>query len=250
MNEWRVIRFTQAKTGLAPLPDIPASEIESGRPVQCGIEFFRDPTIGLVAGVWDCTPYTSKTGPYSVNEFMIVLEGSVTIDEVSGRSTTIRAGESFILPKGLVCQWRQTEYIKKYYVIFDDSSGVDPAGASAMETLRIDPSLPREPSDPPPASLLVGPAPRQSGRQWFEDATGQWTVGVWDSTPYRRKAVPFGRHELMHLLEGMVTLSNPDTGWSETFRAGDTFFVPLGANVEWLSTEYVKKYYCIMIPAR
>jgi uncharacterized cupin superfamily protein len=245
-----VIRFAlngQRHEGLGVWPEIPAAEIETGAPVQRGIEYFSDPGIGLSAGVWDCTAFIGKMGPYPVNEFMIVLEGAVTMVAEDGSSTTVSAGESFIIPKGTVCQWRQDGYMKKYYVIFDDASGADPAKASAQGVLKIDPSLSREPSPPPAADLLIGPSPRQSGRNWFEDASGQWSVGVWDSTPYRRKAVPFPRHELMHLLEGSVTLSDPN-GWSETYRAGETFFVPMGANVEWLSTGYVRKYYCIMIP--
>lgn len=233
--------------GLAPMSDIPAAELVAGKPTQRGIEYFSDPRIGLTAGVWDCTAFTTKMGPYPVNEFMIVLEGSVTMVEATGRETKVSAGESFVIPKGIVCQWKQEGYIKKYYVIFDDMSGADPAKASAQQVLKIDTSLDRTPTESPAANLLIGPSPKQSGRNWFEDGSKQWTMGVWDSTPYRRKAIPFPRHELMHLLEGSVTLSSPD-GWQETYRAGDTFFVPMGANVEWLSTEYVRKYYCIMIP--
>lgn len=245
-----VIKFAAnglANEGLALWAAIPADELESGQPVQHGIEYFSVGRIGLSAGVWDCTAFTGKMAPYPVNEFMIVLEGAVTMIEANGRETTISAGQSFVIPKGLVCQWRQLGYMKKYYVIFDDASGADPAKASAQRILRIDPALSRSPTPSPAADLLIGPCPRQSGRNWFEDASGQWTMGVWDSTPYRRKAIPFPRHELMHLLEGSVTLSDP-AGWRETFRAGDTFFVKMGANVEWHSTEYVKKYYCIMIP--
>ncbi|WP_374649890.1 cupin domain-containing protein [Dongia sp.] len=250
MTKNRAIRFAlngQQHEGLSTWPAIPADEIDSGSPVQRGLEYFNDPRIGLSTGVWDCTAFTGKMGPYPVNEFMIVLEGGVTMMGQDGGVTHVAAGESFIIPKGTVCQWRQDGYLKKYYVIFDDASGADPARASAQRVLKIDTLAPREPTPSPAAELLIGSSPRQSGRNWFEDASKQWTVGVWDSTPYRRKAIPFPRHELMHLLEGSVTLSDPD-GWSETYHAGETFFVPMGANVEWLSTEYVKKYYCIMIP--
>lgn len=235
--------------GLASMPEIPAAELVAGKPVQRGIEYFHDAKIGLTAGVWDCTAFTTKMSPYPVSEFMIVLEGGVTMIEADGRETKVSAGESFVIPKGTVCQWRQDGYMKKYYVIFDDASGADPAKASSLQVMKIDTALPRETTPSPAADLLIGPSPKQSGRNWFEDASAQWTMGVWDSTPYRRKAIPFPRHELMHLLEGSVTLSDPQ-GWSETYRAGDTFFVPLGANVEWHSTEYVKKYYCIMIPKK
>jgi uncharacterized cupin superfamily protein len=84
-------------------------------------------------------------------------------------------------------------------------------------------------------------------RGWFEDLTGQWTVGVWDATPYERKVSPFPRHELMHLLEGSVTLTDGQ-GDAQTFTAGDTFFVPMGAPCGWKNAEYVRKIYCIFQP--
>ena len=57
--------------------DIPASDLESGHPVQRGHFYLNDTERGLSAGVWDCTAFTAKPGPYSVNEFMLILEGSV-----------------------------------------------------------------------------------------------------------------------------------------------------------------------------
>ncbi|MBL8710459.1 MAG: DUF861 domain-containing protein [Rhodospirillaceae bacterium] len=228
-------------------PDIPASELESGSPVQRGLEYFGDQKLGLTSGIWDCTPMVTHMGPYPVHEFMIVLEGSVTIRDAGGRDTTISAGESFILPKGFVCQWRQSEYMKKFYVIFDDPSGTAAADPGALRILKLDADHDLRPSPPPAADLLIGPAPEQYGHEWYEDPTGQWTVGVWGSSPYRRKAMPFPRHELMHLLSGSVTLTDPALG-AQRFAAGDTFFVPMGANVEWHSTEPVRKLYSIFIP--
>ena len=250
MQSAPVIKFAAngpGGAGLQEWPAIPAADLTAGNPVQRGFEYFSDPKIGLSAGVWDCTAFTTKMGPYPVSEFMIVLEGGVTMIEADGRETNVGAGEAFLIPKGTVCQWRQSGYMKKYYVIFDDASGADPARASAQKIMKIDLGAAKEASPSPSPELLLSPSPTQTGRNWFEDATGQWTMGVWDSTPYRRKAIPFPRHELMHLLEGSVTLATQD-GWRETYKAGDTFFVPMGANVEWHSTEYVNKYYCIMIP--
>ena len=143
---------TAAATGLALWPEIPASALAVGKPVQRGHYYLEDKARGLTAGVWDCTAMTEKGGPYSVNEFMILLEGEVTLIEPpknvpsplageggapSGRAgegaaqaeprrTTFRAGESFIIPKGLPCQWHQDGYVRKFFVIFDDASGLAP----------------------------------------------------------------------------------------------------------------------------
>ena len=70
---------------------------------------------------------------------------------------------------------------------------------------------------------------------------------MWSSTPYHRKTIPFPRHELMHILEGEVTIT--EEGFApQTFKAGDSFFVPMGTRSDWKTTRYIRKIYCIMQP--
>jgi uncharacterized cupin superfamily protein len=246
----QIVRFEgngPAGTGLAAWPEIPAESLTAGKPVQRGHYYLEDKKHGLSAGVWDCTAVTTMLEPYSVNEFMIVLEGAVTIIDQQGGETTIGAGESFILPKGLPCVWKQTGYMRKFFVIFDDASGLAAKDPAALRVLRPDPRAALAPSAGPAAEVLLSPAPTQHDRQYFADLTGQWTVGVWDTTAYHRKTIDFPRHELMHILEGEVTLTEEGQA-PQTFRAGDTFFVPLGTRCDWQTTGYLRKIYCILQP--
>lgn len=249
MNSPSIIRFEPMGPGgeLERWEDIPASELESGNPVQRGHFNLKDDKHGVSAGVWDCTAFTSKQGPYPVHEFMVVLEGSVTIVEADGRETTVNPGDSFVIPKGLVCQWKQPGYLRKYFVIFDDVSGMKPDNGTALHVLRPDPLAKLTASTPPAAELLLSGIPAQHAHEYFADMTGQWSVGVWDTTAYWRKPIPFPRHELMHILEGTVTLTDGD-GNQRKFEAGDTFFVPLGAICDWRCEGYVRKIYCIFQP--
>jgi uncharacterized cupin superfamily protein len=80
----------------------------------------------------------------------------------------------------------------------------------------------------------------------FADPTGQLTVGLWLTTPYEREVIPFPRHELMHILSGVVTLSDGQ-GHEETFKAGDTLFVAKGAPLGWKCSIDVKKIFCIFL---
>ncbi|MBE9555434.1 MAG: DUF861 domain-containing protein [Proteobacteria bacterium] len=227
--------------------DMPAGDLESGSPVQHGYYYVDDKENGLTAGVWDCTAHTGVMAPYPVNEFMILLEGELTMIEEGGRETLVRAGESFIIPKGLVCQWKQPGYIKKFFVIFDDKSGMDPTGVANFQILKPDPQGALSPAAPPPADILLGPVPEWSDNISFTDATGQWTAGVWHSTAFHRKPGNITRHELMHILEGAVTM--PDgQGGTQRFAAGDTFMAPLGAFYEWDSDEPVRKLFCSLTP--
>jgi uncharacterized cupin superfamily protein len=264
---------TAAATGLTPWPEIPATVLAAGKPVQRGHYYLEDKARGLTAGVWDCTAMTEKGGPYSVNEFMILLEGEVTIIEppknvpsplvgeggapsgragegaaqAEPRSTTFRAGESFIIPKGLPCQWHQDGYVRKFFVIFDDASGLTPDNPADLAPLRPDPRADLSPSAGPAPELLLSGAPQQRDKRYYADLTGQWTVGVWSSTPYHRKTIPFPRHELMHILEGEVTITE-DGHPPQTFKAGDTFVVPMGTPCDWKTTGYIRKIYCIFQP--
>ncbi len=236
-----------AGKGLEDWGAIPEKSLVSGTPRQRGHFALDDKEHGVSAGVWDCTAFTGTLGPYSCNEFMLLLEGSVTIIDAKGGETVIKAGESFILPKGLVCQWKQTGYVRKFFVIFEDDSGLVAKDPKKLKVIKPDPSAKLSPADGPDPKLIVSGSPKWHDKLYHEDPTGQWTVGVWSTTPYERKVIPFPRHELMHLLEGSVTISD-GKGGAETFRAGDTFFVPKGAMMGWKNTEPVKKIYCIFLP--
>ena len=163
MATGKIVRFEPrgpAGTGLARWPDIAPETLTAGKPVQRGHLYFEDKAIGLSAGVWDCTAMTTKAEPYSVNELMIVLEGSVTIVDARERAVTVKAGESFLIPKGMPCVWRQDAYIRKFFVIFDDASGMAPSDPAVLEVLRPDPQAALAPSigrrAEATATLIVG----------------------------------------------------------------------------------------------
>jgi len=220
-------------------PDFPESEIASGSMAQRGHAWFEDKALGLSAGIWEQEANVTHWMDYPVTEFMLVLEGEVVIVEETGE-TRIGSGESFIIPKGLRCRWTQAGRVKKFFVILEDSSG-------PLKLIKLNPKVKLQPSTPPSADILHSPVPTQNAHECFEDATGQFTVGIWDTTGYHRKLLDFTRHELMHLLEGSVTFTD-DKGASQTFKAGDTFFVPLGTPNSWKSEGYLRKIYCIFQP--
>jgi uncharacterized cupin superfamily protein len=227
----------------ALLDPIPQEQLASDQPECRGVELFSAPEDGLSIGLWSATPFVAASGPYPVDEFMILLEGKLTIRLPDGRSETVQAGDSFFLPKGLDCTWDQPETVRKIYVIFENGV-VDP---SATFPLRIDPEAALARSPGPSPSLLIGAAPRQSERLSYADASGQFSVGIWATTPYSRIPVTYPRHELMHLLSGEVTLTAAGAA-PRTYRAGDTFFVPKGCVVDWVSTGDVRKIYCSIVP--
>lgn len=249
MADLKPIRFDAdgpAGTGLQTWEEIPASALVAGTPVQRGHNYFTDDTGTLTAGVWDCTPMTTKSAPYSVNEFMLVLEGSVTIVHDDGREWTIKAGESFVIPKGAPVVWKQTEYMRKFYVILDDAE-LEAGAADTLTVRKPDPAEKIPAVGEQDTSRYIGDVPTQHVKAYYSDPTGQYTVGIWDTTEMHTRPLPFVRNELMHILEGEVTITNGD-GVASTFKAGDTFLVPKGMSYQWDSKGTVRKIFCIFQP--
>jgi len=95
MNDPKITRMEPhgpADTGMVEWDPIDPKSIESGSPVQRGHLYFNDADLGLMAGVWDCTPFTGTMAPYDVNEFMYVLEGSVTMVDERDSAQAIEKG--------------------------------------------------------------------------------------------------------------------------------------------------------------
>ena len=91
------------------------------------------------AGVWEAPPSTSGPHKPGYSEFMFLLEGSVTLVDEDGREETFRAGDAVLVPRGAEYTWKQTETLRKYWVIFDRSDEV-PEARPAF--LRIEPDGP------------------------------------------------------------------------------------------------------------
>lgn len=236
-----------ADSGLSRWNYVSADSFTTSEQSERGHVYFTDATGTLTSGVWDCTAFTDPQGPYPVNEFMLVLEGSVTIVDASGHEETIRAGESFVIPKGLQCSWKQSEYIRKFFVIFDDPSGVEAEDPTTLKVLRPNPIAELPLMEQQDTSRYVGEIPTHHLLSTFDDPGGQMHVGVWDTTDMHTNLFDFNRSELMHLLEGEVLLTEDD-GQQHHFRAGDTFMVAKGARFKWDSDGYVRKIYCIFEP--
>ena len=240
------VRF-DPDVALADWGGMPASVLVSGTPHQRGHLYLDDKARGLQAGVWDCTAMTCKMSPYPVDEFMLLLEGAVEIVLPDGRVTRVEAGQSFVIPKGLVCQWRQPGYVKKFFVILETPDKPTDRLCTGLAVAVPDHGAGLAPTPGPKPEALLSGSPQWSGKDYFEDAGSRLTVGLWASTAYHRKTIPFPRHELMCLLEGEVTITGPG-GKPQTFRAGESFFVPYGAMTDFRTDGDVKKIFVIYQP--
>lgn len=174
------------------------------------------------------------------DEFLTVLTGSLSIT-CDGGTIPVPAGRSAVLPAGMSFEWTASSATVVVIVAC-------PAGSGAVAgVVPVNENAPLERSNPPLAELLVGQTPSCRNHSDYRSVNGEFVCGTWDSTPYRRRAMTYRHIELMHLLEGSVTLEN--AAGSATFSRGDVFLVTRGAECAWTSTVHVKKVYAIHRPA-
>ncbi|MEM9371864.1 MAG: cupin domain-containing protein, partial [Pseudomonadota bacterium] len=107
-------------SGLVEWEALDPANLDSGDPIQRGKIYDEDQSSGYMSGVWDCTAFVDRPGPYAVDEFMFLLEGTVVMGLPDGTEVTINAGEAFVLPKGLDCHWKMPGYVRKVFMIVDD----------------------------------------------------------------------------------------------------------------------------------
>ena len=79
---------------------------------------------------------------------------------------------------------------------------------------------------------------------YFERPEPKFRTGIWRSQPYTEFYDSYAADEFMYVIEGDVTLEAE--GFSETYRAGDAFFVPKGFTGFWRQTTTMVKFYVII----
>ncbi|MFN5998106.1 MAG: cupin domain-containing protein [Paracoccaceae bacterium] len=101
-------------------PDVPqeTATFISGTPIGADHVYFDRANPKYRMGIWRSQPYTEFYDSYAADEFMVVLDGEVTL-EAEGFSETYRKGDAFFVPKGFKGYWRQTQPMLKYYVIIE-----------------------------------------------------------------------------------------------------------------------------------
>ena len=163
-------------------------------PVQRGWLADGNEATGYLAGVWDCTAFVDVPGGYGGDEFMLLLEGTVEMRLPDGGSVAVGPGEAFVIPKGFECQWSQPGYVRKVFMIVDDPV---PAPENASLTRITKPDLTGAPLD----------GAVETARTVFENATGHMSVSVRSHSGGRSAAAPTTAHELLHVLDGALTLT-------------------------------------------
>lgn len=216
---------------------------DSDIPVQHSHEYFTDEALGLYVGVWDTTDMIESAGPYPCDEFMWLLEGEAQIRNCrSGAVEKAVAGQPFVIPAGYECQWHQSGYLRKFFLIYENPAEPVPE-RPAVEGIvipRPDEPMQRLPSAEPFA--LQNPSVQQNQFISYQNHSGTFQAGTWETGPFVSNESPFPYHQLGHVIEGVLTLVDRN-GLGHCFRPGETLFVPEGVLCSAFAEEKVRMFF-------
>ncbi|MFX0546445.1 cupin domain-containing protein [Roseovarius sp. S1116L3] len=220
-------------TGMTEWDPIDPASLVSGEPVQHGHVYYEEEDSGYLSGVWDCTAQTEKMGPYGVDEFMLILEGTLVMAMPDGTEVTIAPGDAFVIPKGFECQWKQPGYLRKFFVILD---GPVPEEAQNRSLKRITvPEL--EHGEALSEGVLV------SEQVHFLNAAGTLKVGISNWSETRIPSMPSLCNQLVHVLSGCLTLSG-EGGEQHVLEKGQTAHIRAGGTMAWHSSSSTRLLFC------
>ena len=89
-----------------------------GNPKQTVWMQYTDPTSNFFVGIWHSEKGKWKIS-YTEEETCQILGGESIITDHEGNSTTVKAGDSFVIPRGFVGTWEVVSPTKKNFVIYE-----------------------------------------------------------------------------------------------------------------------------------
>lgn len=211
----------------------PSSDWFEGRPAPA----FADPKVQVAAFA---LRGEGRVEMLPSDEAVLVLSGRLEIESDAG-SLVVDPENCVALPIGCSFDWHASDDLLA--IVY--AATTDAPGNSSTPVL-IDKNAPLNPSNPPAPENLLSSTPTCQGFSDYVSANKEFACGTWDSTPYRRRQIPYRQVELMFLMEGSVTFS--DDKASVTFAKDDVFMFVRGDGCEWNSDEYVKKLFVIQRP--
>ncbi len=242
-----IIRLNTAPQGFGDTPDeLEADMFVQGEPVQHSHSDYEDDDLGLYVGVWDTNDMHEAPGPYAMDEFMWLIEGEANIKNLAtGELENVKAGEAFVIPKGYECQWQQTGYLRKFYVISEHPEEGIPSKPTVEGIVKPHANAPTTAFDGSALFAFSKNVPQQHNDVSYQNGNGAFTAGTFDSQAFKSEQQAFSKNMFAYLLQGSLTLTD-DQAVAHTFNAGDAFFIPKGTICSWQCDEYARFNYAAL----
>ena len=213
-----ILRFEpNGPNGLDAWEQMDYDSLVLGKPLQHGYIYHEIQEQGYMVGVWNCTAFTDQMMPYSVDEYMLFLEGEVTMLLPNGNGIEIKPGDAFIIPKGFECQWQQNSFVRKVFMILDGD--VPESKNASLQRITV-PDL----AKPNNVDLTTS-------RRDFLNASGKMSVDVQVHGSIIQMSRTSDANELITVLQGSLQLYDGEV--YHAFRKGDTAYLHEGDMVDW-----------------
>jgi uncharacterized cupin superfamily protein len=188
--------------------------------------------------------------PFTIDEFVWVLDGELTLTHVGGRSETYVAGDTLLVPKGFKGTWEMRGNYRELVVIetrandsgdslfkmaglmlvglFRDAPEMLPLKAEQLNRVEL------QPVEPTAADLeMVGDRDGWKAVGTTRLYEGEIIVEVYASPPAVVEiSTPFPYDEFVWMLDGELVLT-PVDGQAVTYGPGDAVLVPKGFLGTW-----------------
>jgi len=227
--------------------DLTQDMFDSELPVQHSHEYFEDDGIGLYVGVWDTSDMTETAGPYPCDEFMWLLEGEAVIKNCkTGAMEKVVAGEPFVIPRGYDCQWHQSGYLRKFFLISENPNEPVPEHPAVEGIIIPQANSPMEPVSRAEYFAADSSSTTQKQHISYQNHSGNFQAGRWESGPFESAMNPFPFHQFAHVTEGSLTLTD-ENGNPHLFDPGDAFFIPEGVLCSARADEKIRLFFARVI---
>lgn len=246
MSNKEIIRLISNPPGFGTVADVlEADMFASELPVQHSHEFYQDDELGLYVGVWDTDDMVEAAGPYEMDEFMWLLEGKAGVkNNKTGEMQEAKAGEAFLIPKAYDCQWRQTGYLRKYFMIFEPPGAAEPDGPM-IEGIVVLPAPSELVRMTRGQAFLMKGDVVQKAHESYVNASENFHVGTWECEAFESVSRPFPHYQMSCVQEGSLSLIDSQ-GEEHIFEAGDVFFVPEGTECSARAPGRVRLFYAVL----
>lgn len=234
MSDKKIIKLNGAPKGFGDIADeLTQDMFESAIPTQHSHSYYENDELGLYIGVWDTTDMVETAAPYGCDEFMVLLEGQATIkNNQTDELETIVAGESFVIPKGYNCQWQQTGYLRKFYVISEHPDENIPTKPTVESVVYITDN----------ETAFTATSDGFEKKELYIDQHQRFSSGIWRCKTLTTELAPFPDNEFLLINQGSLTCLD-ENNVAQTFNAGDALFIPQGTVCAWQVTTNVSLTY-------
>lgn len=115
--EPRAMPYSEMQTDMPPWPD---EDVLSGVS-EHRYEYLYSGDINVA--IYEAKPMTLRIRDYDIDEFVMVVSGTLILTADSGTPQTFTAGESVLVPKGFTGTWEMQGNFREMVVIMNESGG-------------------------------------------------------------------------------------------------------------------------------